>query len=152
MCLDMMYHSSEKEKIIEALPKIFPVWKVMSKKGRTWYSWIKGEQIIGVAVNPHGIVDTSEKPDPILSGKKVYKAGFHPNKKAGCNYKPGFHAYLSKEDAILASDNLKGAVTQKFWARKAWITQVGKGCQLLGGYRQKEPTVVLSKISTYKLY
>jgi len=150
MCLDIMYHSSEKEKIIEALPKIFPVWKVMSKKGRTLYSWIKGEQLL-VAVNPHGIVETSEKPDPILSGKKVYKAGFYPNRKAKCNYKPGFHAYLSKEDAILAAYNTD-AVIQKFWARKAWVTQVGKGCPLLTRYRQKEPTVVLSKISTYKLY
>ena len=150
MCLDIMYQSSEKEKIIAALPKIFPVWKVMSKKGRTLYSWIKGEQLL-VAVNPHGIVETSEKPDPILSGKKVYKAGFYPNRKAKCNYKPGFHAYLSKEDAILAAYNTD-AVIQKFWARKAWVTQVGKGCQLLMTYRQTEPTVVLSKISTRKLY
>ena len=143
MCLDIVYHSSEKEKIIEALPKIFPVWKVMSKKGRTWYSWIKVEQILSTK--------KSEKSDPILSGKKVYKAGFYPNKKIECNYKPGFHAYLSKEDAILAAYNTD-AVIQKFWARKAWVTQVGKGCPLLTRYRQKEPTVVLSKISTYKLY
>ena len=144
MCLAIVYQSSEKEKIIEALPKIFPVWKVMSKKGRTWYSWIKVEQILSTK--------KSEKSDPILSGKKVYKAGFYPNKKIECNYKPGFHAYLSKEDAILASDDVKRSVIQKFWARKAWVTQIGKGCQLLRHYRQKEPTVVLSKISTYKLY
>ena len=151
MCLAIVYQSSEKEKIIEALPKIFPVWKVMSKKGRTLYSWIKGEPLFGVAVNPYDRVEISKESDQILSGKKVYKAGFYPNRKAKCNYKPGFHAYLSKEDAILAAYNTD-AVIQKFWARKAWVTQVGKGCQLLMSYRQKEPTVVLSKISTYKLY
>lgn len=126
MCLGNLASKKELIKFKKTLPKEFDVFKVMNLDGLPEY-WQKGEAK--------------------LQKKGVYKARCRiANRRICKDYKPGFHVFLTKQNAehykhihSLATSKIK-----RFQAKRSWIT--AKGGTSGYNFSRCVPCIVLSKI------
>ena len=112
MCIRFIYDSNQKNKILDTLPDPFPVWKLMGRDGHTEY--------------------VSERWEPKIR-RGINKAGIYKAHRSYLTYKPGYHAFISHEAAVLALDchGILGCIfpslhIRQFWARKEWVTTMGR--------------------------
>ena len=126
MCIANIGCKSIKARV-RKLPKLFPVWKVMSYQNKDYNLY-----------DPFG-------KSPIRDG--INKAERLQDRRMEIPYAPGFHSFLRKKDALSRIEEEEKQV-RKFWARKAWITESGIGTESF--LHESWPIVVLSHIATDK--
>ena len=135
MCLVNLMTEAELKKFKRTLPKEFPVWSVMRSRGVglfSWYPMDRGDQ----------------NNEPRLSRQGIYKAGKYGDRKKLCKgYVPGFHVFMSEEDARVYQSHWKylGGTIQRFMAKRLWIIAAGSPDGYFSAYFKK-PCIVLSHI------
>lgn len=125
MCLEVIDSRYKTNKLKKSLPKWFPVWKIVRRNGKPQYG---GE---------------------CLKKGKVHIAKKAPSRRMQITYRPGFHAFVNKKEALVASklNNSSsswrpGGILREYWSRPEWITKSGYSDTTYANAR----TVVLKKI------
>lgn len=115
MCLEDILTKKELKEFKKGLPDVFPVWKAMLRDGRCEFNPGTDVKIGGVNKN-----------EQELKKKGVYFARNCPKRRMSIRgmYKPGFHAFLSREDAE-RYESWWAKTIQAFQAKKTWIRAVG---------------------------
>ena len=113
MCLENLMDKEALKEFKKGLPHVLSVWKVVDADGSCEYDG----RSVGYYFN---------KNEQKLDKRGVYFARSCPCRRAKhLSYRPGFHAFLSVEDAERYLGLAACKKVAKFRAKRTWIREIG---------------------------